>query len=85
MPKTYTAASFTHEFAKFLASRPTWAQMLAFRPSERAQRRARKLLEKQDQGVTSYDEEQELSEFAHAERLIRLIKALVLAAGRTDE
>lgn len=75
MPQTYSAARFAQEFARFLASRPTRAQMLAFRPSERAQRRARVLLHKQNQGAISYAEEQELGEFAHAERLIRLIKS----------
>jgi hypothetical protein len=79
MPKVYTAERFTQEFARFLSSRPTKEEMLAYRPSERAQRRARILLQKQNAGGISYEEEQELSEFAHVERLIRLIKSSLRA------
>jgi hypothetical protein len=77
MSKAYTAASFSEELAAFLASRPTRAQMLAYRPSQHAQERARALLERQNEGPLSHEEQQELEEFAHAERLIRLIKAMV--------
>jgi hypothetical protein len=51
--------------------------MLAFRPSEGAQQHARTLLQQQNEGTISREEQQELDELAHAERLVRLIKALL--------
>ena len=38
------------------------------------------LLQKQNDGEISYDERQELEEFTHAERLMRLIKAKLRTA-----
>ena len=67
--------SFASEFAEFLASQPTRQDLLAYRPSQHWQRRAGELLQKQNEGAISREEKQELEEFAHAERLIRLIKA----------
>jgi hypothetical protein len=84
VPKTYKATSFTEDFAKFLASRPPNEDMLAYRPPLQAQKRAQQLLRKQNDGDISYEEEQELGEFAHAERLIRLIKALFLNPALHD-
>jgi hypothetical protein len=63
------------EVAEFLASSPPQEQILAFRPSETLQARARELLLKQNEGSLSYEEERELDEFEHIERFMRLMKA----------
>jgi hypothetical protein len=81
MARLKTPPRFTEELAAFLASRPTREQLLDYRPSEAVQRRARELLQKQNDGDLSYEERQELDEFAYAERLIRLVKAR-LHAGK---
>ena len=74
---------FTQELAAFLVSRPTRAQWLAFRPSDDTQARARELLQKQNEGLLSPEERQELDAFAHAERLLRLVKARLRAGVST--
>jgi hypothetical protein len=75
MAKARNTTSFTIEFADFLASQPTREQWLAYSPPEHWQRRASELLQKQNDGDISREEERELEEFAQTERLIRLIKA----------
>jgi len=80
MAKQQTTTSFTEELAAFFASRPTRQQLLAYRPSRGVQRRAAELLLKQNEGEVSYEEAQELDEFAHAERLMRLLKAQLRGA-----
>jgi hypothetical protein len=79
MAKARNTTSFTGELAEFLASRPTREELLSYRPSQHWQRRASELLQKQNEGEISREEEQELEEYAHTERLIRLIKARLLA------
>ncbi|MBY0524457.1 MAG: hypothetical protein K2R98_13710 [Gemmataceae bacterium] len=75
MAGTQTTESFTEELAAFFASQPTREAILAYRPSKRVQRRAALLLQKQNDGEASHEERQELEAFAHAERLMRLLKA----------
>jgi len=66
------------EIADLLTSRPTEDQLLGFRPSQNVQDRARDLLEKQNAGTISAEEQRELDQFEQAEILMRLVKA----AGR---
>jgi hypothetical protein len=80
MGKARNTTSFISELAEFLASRPTREQLLVYRPSQHWQRRASNLLQKQNEGTISPEERQELEEFAHAERLIRLIKSRLHAS-----
>jgi hypothetical protein len=75
MARARKTTSFTDELADFLASLPSREQLLNYRPSPPWQRRASKLLQKQNEGPISLEEQQELEEFAHAERLMRLVKA----------
>jgi hypothetical protein len=75
MAKNRTTASFVEELAVFLASQPTREELLKYHPSPPVARRAEQLLQKQNDGRISPDELQELEELAHAERLMRLIKA----------
>jgi len=84
MPRTKTRTTFGAELASFLARRPTREQLLDYRPSMTFQRRAELLLQKQSDGGISFDERQELEEFAHAERLMRLIKAKLRSARPTQ-
>lgn len=66
--------SYLQELASFLASSPSRQELVNYHPSKSVQRRASQLLGKKNEGKISYEEEQELEEFAHAERLMRLIK-----------
>ena len=79
MARAPGATRFTKELAAFLASRPTREQLLAFRPSEEVQQRAREMLQKQNDGLLSPEERQELDALVHAERLMRLVKARLRA------
>ena len=81
MARTKTSPSFLKELAEFLASRPTATEMLSFRPSRKVQILAERLLQKQNDGEITFEESQQLDEFAHCERLLRLIKARLHAHG----
>jgi hypothetical protein len=63
------------ELAQFLASAPSREQLLEYRPSTDVQDWARELLDKQNEGTISQEEQQELNQFEHFERLMRLVKA----------
>jgi len=75
MAKKHTVASVVEELAEFLASQPTRTELLNYHPSAYAVRRAEELLQQQNEGRIARDEQLELEELAHAERLMRLIKA----------
>ncbi len=75
MGRTKTAPDFLEELARFLASGPSREQLLGFRPSKRVQRLAEDLLQKQNDGDISFEEKNQLDDFASCERLLRLIKA----------
>jgi hypothetical protein len=72
------------EIAELMVSNPSEEQLLNFRPSEAAQRRARELLLKQNAETLSRDEDFELTQFEQAETLMQLVKARLWAkrAGR---
>jgi hypothetical protein len=77
-----TAESPAHvlgEIAEFLATGPSEEELLQFRPSESVQERARELLSKQNAGELTVEEQWELSQFEHAEVLMRLVKARIHA------
>jgi exonuclease VII large subunit len=63
------------DVAEFLASAPSHAALLAYRPSKKSQARFDALLAKTKSGALSADEEWELSQFEHLEMLIQAIKA----------
>jgi hypothetical protein len=71
--------TFGGELALLIASQPTRNRLLQFRPSERIKRRAERLLQKLNDGNITYEEQQELEEFAHTERVVRLMKAQIRA------
>jgi hypothetical protein len=75
MPITPASPRLLDEVAEFLASSPTPEQILAFRPSEPVQRRARELLARQNAGQLTREEERELAQFENTEILMRLVKA----------
>jgi hypothetical protein len=75
VPRTRTTPSFLSEAARLFASSPSREELLKFRPSKAVQRLAEELLQKQNDGDISWEERQLLDEFAHFERLFRLIKA----------
>ena len=49
--------------------------LLAYRPSPAVQQRATELLDRQADGEATPDDQRELDQFAHAELLMRLVKA----------
>lgn len=69
------------EIADFFASCPTPEEILSYRPSARAQKRLRGLLDKGERDRLTEDEERELDAFEHAEALLQLVKARVRARG----
>lgn len=75
MPVDSPALPVLEEVAEFLAARPTPDEILSFRPSNMAQSRARELLAKSSAGDLTPEEEDELAQFDHIERLMRLLKA----------
>jgi hypothetical protein len=79
MSVTESAAGPLAEVADFLASGPSPDDFLRFRPSPQLQARAQALLEKRKNGRLSDDEQRELDQFEHAERLLRLTKARIHA------
>jgi hypothetical protein len=70
------------DVAEFLASSPSREQLLAYRPSPRAQARFIALLSKSKKGPLSPEEEWELNQFEHLEMLLQSVKAR-LRTGRT--
>ena len=65
----------TEEVADFLAACPSPEELLAYRPSARAQKRFNLLLTKCKSGPLGPDEEWELDQFEHVEMLLQSIKA----------
>jgi hypothetical protein len=65
----------TDEVADFLAACPSPEELLAYRPSSRAQKRFNALLAKSKNGPLGRDEEWELNQFEHLEVLLQSIKA----------
>ena len=60
---------------EFLAAGSSPEDILQFRPSAKALRRVRSLLEKNGNGTLSPEEEAELAQYEHIEHLMRLVKA----------
>jgi hypothetical protein len=58
-----------------LASLPTPEEVLALRPSSALQERIEDLLEKNQRGVLSPDEQREWEQYQYVEHLVRLAKA----------
>ena len=63
------------EVIEFLATGSSPEDILQFRPSAKARRRVRSLLEKNRLGTLSTEEEAELAQYEHIEHLMRLVKA----------
>lgn len=58
----------------FLASAPSKAEILAFRPSQAAQDRIRALLAAVNSGEISAEEQAELDEYEQIEHFVRMLK-----------
>jgi hypothetical protein len=71
--------SVFQELSDLFASDPSRDQILDFRPSKGLQRRARTLLVRNNKGTLTYQQEQELNEFIHAEMFMTLLKAKLRA------
>jgi hypothetical protein len=63
------------EVADFLASCPAREELLAYRPSRRAQERFIALLDKAKTGSLDAEEEWELDQFEHLDILMQSVKA----------
>lgn len=59
----------------FLTSQPTPEQIAAFQPTAEMQSRLKSLIEKEQSGALSPEEQQELSEYEQIEHLIVMFKA----------
>jgi len=68
-----------NEVDGFLTSTPTPEQILAFRPSQAAQERLRRLLDANSARPLSSDEEAELNETVAVENFMRRLKVRALA------
>jgi len=58
----------------FLASVPTCAEILAFRPSDATRQRVRMLLEANQENRLTAGEQAELDEFEQVEHFVRMLK-----------
>lgn len=63
------------EIADFLAACPERNDLIAYRPSRRAQERFNALLDKSKKGSLETEEEWELDQFEHLEILMQAVKA----------
>ena len=78
--RSWTGASaLRREIISFLARRPSADEIIEFRPSLEAAARAKELLERNQEGHLTPDEEAELDEMCEVDRFVSLIKAEVLA------
>ncbi|MCU0481162.1 MAG: hypothetical protein MUE54_08115 [Anaerolineae bacterium] len=59
----------------FLATNPTPEAILAYRLPDNLQQRASDLLERNGDGLLTYDEEQEMFDFVRADEMMSLLKA----------
>ena len=71
------------EIAQAIAEQSSREKLLAFRPSEAVEARARELLALQGQQSLTVEEQLELDQFTQAELLMRLIKARLRAGGQS--
>lgn len=71
-----------NEVDEFLTSTPTPQEILAFRPSQTAQERLRKLLGANQSRRLTPDEEAELQETLAVEQFMRRLKVKALAKAR---
>jgi len=69
------------EIADFFSSHPTPEEILGYRPSSKAQKRLKALLDKNERDRLTEDEQRELDVFEYAEALLQLVKARVRARG----
>ena len=79
MATVETPATYLDEILDFLASAPSSEQMLNYRPSQQVQQRARDLLAKQNRGLLTPEEEEELDQFGQAEMFMQLLAARIHA------
>ena len=63
------------EVVELIASEPTAAQVIAFKPSDAAHERFWGLVDREKSGDISEDEKSELDHFMQAEHIMRLAKA----------
>jgi hypothetical protein len=77
MAKKLTTSWMVEEVAEFLAQSPSREELLAFRPSVKAQERWEALVAKSKNRALSNVEEWELDQFEHLEMLMQSIKARI--------
>ncbi len=75
MKKDKDVPLLAEEVADFLASCPSREQFLRFRPSARAKKRVRELLQKSEGGRITEDDQWELDQFEYVDMLMQLVKA----------
>ena len=85
MPTVEAPSRLFEEVATLFASGPTPREVLDFRPSEEAIRRASELLHLNREGQLDEELRRELDQYEQAELLMRMVKARIRAgqAGET--
>ena len=77
-------APLIDELAEFLATGPSPAQILHFRPSKITQRRATTLLSRLKENRLTDEQKSELDQYVQAELLMRMVKAHIRSGGAND-
>ncbi len=72
------------EFLEYLAQRATPEEILAFKASDAAQRRAEELTEHNKAGTLTPEEEVELDQMRRFNRLVSMLKAKAVNKRRTS-
>ena len=73
-------SSALDDLLDYLVEKATPREILAFKPSEEADRRAQELMDRNNAGTLSAEERVELAQMLQAERLTKMLKAKALAA-----
>jgi hypothetical protein len=73
------------EFIDHLIEKATPQEILAFKPSEAAQAHARELLERNQEGSLTAEDQAELEQMLEFEQMMTVLKAKALAALRQNE
>ncbi len=81
MASTRSTLGAMEEIADFLASGPSPAELLRFRPSPETQARAEELAAKLKEGDLSAEDRRDLEQSEQVERLMRFVKARIRAAS----
>jgi hypothetical protein len=78
MAEVAPAETLLDEITDFLASIPTAAEVMAFKPSTELDQRLQDLLDRAGEGLLTDHEHKELDEFLRVSHLLKMLKGKVL-------